>query len=191
MRNVAAILIGLQAAIWLAPTGLAGADEPPLAPLPHGVGRYQGASTAGALATPSPRLAPVTRQAADPNSSTAHRAPVVSPQQYVPPADRSSPHDHAVKGWPQDIAPWARFTYGPKYEGYHVGGGKVPTLFGSGRPVLQDEGTFGVDFNPWYMRVALWRGGPKWFQGGTGQYDPDRKNWPFHLSFRRADANHP
>jgi hypothetical protein len=85
-------------------------------------------------------------------------------------------------GCPNSIAPWARFTYGRRYCGYFVGGGaalygKRPSLL-RGEPRFSHEGTWGVDYNPWYSRVRL-----QWFHGrrrqdGEGTYEPDHWNNP-------------
>lgn len=85
-------------------------------------------------------------------------------------------------GCPNIIARWARFTYGPKYCGYFVGGGAA--LYGQpptklrGEPRYPFEGTWGMDYQPWYSRVRL-----QWFHGkriqdGDGQYEPDELNNP-------------
>jgi hypothetical protein len=95
-------------------------------------------------------------------------------------------HDRFARaGCPQRIAPWARLTYGHKYTAYNVGGAKTPGILFAGQPLYRDEGTFGVDYDPWYTRVALRRAGGLLYQGGTGQYEPDRKNWPIGQQYRR------
>ena len=91
---------------------------------------------------------------------------------------------HARAGCPLAIAPWARATECGPYRGYYVGGSQWfrPWREGacdSGR--CMDEGTWGRDFDPWYSRVELeWQSG-RLYQGGLGQYEPDRRNWPFGL----------
>ncbi|HUG92993.1 MAG TPA: hypothetical protein VML55_19290 [Planctomycetaceae bacterium] len=91
-------------------------------------------------------------------------------------------------GNPQCIAPWARFTYGPKYCGYYVGGGAA--LYGPpdvlrGEPRYAHEGTFGMDYAPRYSRVVLnWFHGTR-YQAGEGQYEPDHHNNPFAHFFGR------
>jgi hypothetical protein len=92
-------------------------------------------------------------------------------------------------GNPRGISPLARCFPGSEYKGYSVGGGAAwygpqATAFrGEGRCV--NEGTFGVDYAPWYSRVQT-----RWFhgckqQGGEGQYEPDGYNNPLddHLGF--------
>lgn len=86
-------------------------------------------------------------------------------------------------GNPQNVAPWAKLTYTPKcYSGYYVGGGAPwygPASHFKGEPRYPLEGTWGVDYDPWYSRVRLqWYHGTR-FQGGRGQYEPDEKNNPF------------
>jgi hypothetical protein len=110
----------------------------------------------------------------------------------------TAPDNHALPenpmeraGNPLCISPLARCFPGPKYKGYSVGGGAAwygspaTAIRGEGRFV--NEGTFGVDYAPWYSRVQM-----RWFhgrkqQGGEGQYEPDGYNNPLdeHLSFGR------
>lgn len=94
-----------------------------------------------------------------------------------------SDHDAACDPWyrfhragnPHCIAPWARTTYGPDYCGYYVGGGSP----WRGDERCPHEGTWGVDYAPWWSRVRLnWWHGQR-FQGGAGQYEPDGHNRPF------------
>ena len=82
---------------------------------------------------------------------------------------------HERAGNPHCVAPWARTTYGPDYSGYYVGGGN-PRLGGDER--CPCEGTWGVDYSPWWSRVRLnwWHG--RRYQGGEGQYEPDERNRP-------------
>jgi hypothetical protein len=93
-------------------------------------------------------------------------------------------------GNPQCVAPWARFTYGPKYCGYYVGGGAA--LYGCpdhlhGEPRYPHEGTWGMDYAPWYSRVRLqWFHGTR-YQGGEGQYEPEEKNNPFEEELYRPE----
>jgi len=91
---------------------------------------------------------------------------------------------HSLAGFPQCVSPRARLTYDTKYQAYYVGGGtpKARGLFCSGGDKhCPNEGTFGVDYAPWYSHVNLrWSHGSL-YQGGTGLYDPDHKNWPFDL----------
>ncbi len=92
-------------------------------------------------------------------------------------------------GNPLCVAPWARAFPNSKYKSYHVGGGAA--LYGSpvtafrGDCRYSNEGTFGVDYAPWYSRVRTqWFHGRKQ-QGGEGQYEPDGRNNPLddHLGF--------
>jgi hypothetical protein len=91
-------------------------------------------------------------------------------------------HDRA--GHPTTIAPWARLTYGPHYRGYYVGGGTPPTRMKFVPPAdwrFLGEGTWGMDFAPdWSHVELLWTHGRR-RQGGQGQYEPDRRNWPFGI----------
>jgi hypothetical protein len=98
-------------------------------------------------------------------------------------------NDERRAGYPHSAAPWARPFPDSQYRGSYVGGGAV--LFGSppdrlhGENRREHEGTFGVDYMPWYSRVRL-----HWFhgrnhQGGEGQYEPDEKNKPFSLHKRK------
>ncbi len=97
---------------------------------------------------------------------------------------------HARAGWPQCVAPWARTTYGPKYGGYYVGGGLSPLkLLSCGDRRCPDEGTWGVDYAPWYTRVALLWSHGRLYQGGTGQYEPEHRNWP--LGLQRGPRHEP
>ena len=91
-------------------------------------------------------------------------------------------------GRPDCVAPRARHTYGPKYHGYYVGGGAL--FYGEpdrlhGEPRYSYEGTFGMDYDPWYSRVRLqWFHGTR-YQQGEGQYEPDHKNNPLSHFFGR------
>ncbi len=86
-------------------------------------------------------------------------------------------------GRPDLIAHWAHCSYNRRYRGYYVGGGAH--LYGRrashchGESRCPDEGTFGIDYDPWWSRVRLqWFHGKR-FQGGEGQYAPDGCNNPF------------
>ena len=91
-------------------------------------------------------------------------------------------------GRPDQVAPWAQHTYGPKYCGYYVGGGAA--IYGKpgvlhGEPRYAHEGTWGMDYNPWYSRVRLqWFHGAR-YQQGEGQYEPDHHNNPLSHFFGR------
>jgi hypothetical protein len=117
-------------------------------------------------------------------------APVAPPETVAPVTGSLQATDaaHARAGYPQRVAPWARLTYGPDYAGYLVGGGKVPTRIPrkiQAQPPYSDEGTWGMDYAPWWTKVdLLWTHG-QLYQGGTGQYEPDHKNFPFDQRFGR------
>ena len=100
---------------------------------------------------------------------------------YGEPGQQNAARLHRA-GYPYCIARWARFTYGDKYCGYYVGGGA--TFYGNRPGLLRGErrywheGTWGMDYAPWYSRVRL-----QWFHGrrrqdGDGQYEPDGHNNP-------------
>ena len=98
--------------------------------------------------------------------------------------------NHARAGCPLLLFKRAAFTYDDKYKGYYVGGG-VPNGLRKCRGELRycDEGTWGVDYVPWYSRVASsWSHG-RLYQGGTGQYEPDHKNRPFGQTWGRHFGN--
>ncbi len=98
-------------------------------------------------------------------------------------------------GNPHLISRWARCFPGSTYKGYYVGGGaarrKVAASSFYGEHRYVNEGTFGVDYAPWYSRVTLrWFHGRK-YQDGEGHYEPDEYNNPLdnHFgfgSFRKA-----
>jgi hypothetical protein len=97
--------------------------------------------------------------------------------------------DERRAGYPHRIADWARPFPDSNYRGYHVGGGAAffgrppDRLHGENR--RDHEGTFGVDYMPWYSRVRLhWFHGRN-YQGGEGQYEPDEKNNPFSIHKRK------
>lgn len=90
---------------------------------------------------------------------------------------------------PRSAAPPARGVFRSHYRGYYVGGGAV--FSGSsanclqGEPRRSDEGTFGMDYAPWYSSVDLhWFHGRR-HQGGEGQYESDGKNNPFSVHKRK------
>ena len=98
--------------------------------------------------------------------------------------------NHARAGCPLLLSKHAAHTYGDRYQGYYVGGG-VPTgrSRSHGERRHCDEGTWGVDYAPWYSRVAMkWSHGHL-FQGGTGQYEPDHKNRPFGQTYGEHFGN--
>ncbi len=97
---------------------------------------------------------------------------------------------HTRAGCPLVISKHAAHTYDSSYQGYYVGGG-VPAgrRNNRGEPRFCNEGTWGVDYAPWYTRVALrWSHGHL-FQGGTGQYEPDHKNRPFGQTYGKHFGN--
>src|SRR5580765_3004100 len=91
-------------------------------------------------------------------------------------------------GYPDCVAGYARCGYARHYAGYYVGGGAACSggrTCLSGEPRYTHEGTFGMDYAPCYSRVALdWYHGKK-YQGGEGQYEPNRANNGFPNFFRR------
>ncbi len=120
--------------------------------------------------------------------------PVVPAAGQLPGSLRGSQHripENPMQraGNPMCVAPWARVFPDSKYKGYHVGGGAA--LYGSPASAFRgdcryvNEGTYGVDYAPWYSRVSTqWFHGRKQ-QGGEGQYEPDGRNNPLddHLGF--------
>jgi hypothetical protein len=121
---------------------------------------------------------------------TACEASAADPPRHVRKPAVVSTEDERRAGYPQSVAPWARPFPDSRYRGACVGGGAL--LFGSppdrlhGENRRDHEGTFGVDYMPWYSGVRL-----HWFhgrnhQGGEGQYEPDEKNRPFSLHKRRV-----
>lgn len=98
----------------------------------------------------------------------------------------------ARAGHPLSISKRAATTYNQKYEGYYVGGGVPPARFKNrsrGEPRYRDEGTWGMDYSPFFTRVAAnWSHG-RLFQGGIGQYEPDHKNRPFGQTFGKHFGN--
>ena len=109
---------------------------------------------------------------------------------HIRDAPRWSPANPFIRaGNPQCISKRARPFPNMKYTGYYVGGGAA--LYGREATCLHgecryaDEGTFGLDYSPWYSRVRMqWLHGRK-YQAGEGQYEPDHANNPFdhHLGF--------
>src|SRR5436190_750267 len=107
------------------------------------------------------------------------------------PADAVSAGNDARRcraGNPDCTAWYAQGGYGRKYAAYYVGGG-APLCGGwtpvSGEARYSCEGTFGMDYAPWYSRVNLaWYHGRK-YQGGAGQYEPNRLNNGLPNFFRR------
>lgn len=111
------------------------------------------------------------------HGSTAHK-------RHMPVED---PMERA--GHPLCMSPLARSFPDSKYKAYYVGGGAAwyaprATVF-RGECRRLSEGTFGVDYNPWYSRVKTrWFHGRK-YQDGEGSYEPDAYNNPLddHLGF--------
>lgn len=98
---------------------------------------------------------------------------------------------HARSGYGLCVAPWAKLAYGPKYKGYYVGGSATPWPW-SWRVAPQArypwEGTWGRDYAPPWSAVELWWTHGGLYQDGGGQYEPDRRNWPFDLRFGKNVA---
>jgi len=117
--------------------------------------------------------------------------PAVPGKEEIPvraPSAAASEAAHCRAGYPLMVAPWARLTYGPKYSGYLVGGGKIPTKYPKrihAEAPYTDEGTWAIDYTPWWSRVQLLWSHGQLYQGGVGQYEPDHKNNPFDQRFGR------
>ena len=118
------------------------------------------------------------------------RAQIVAGDSQV--AHHSVPENGMERaGNPRCISPLAKCFPDMKYKGFYVGGGAAwyhtkSTAF-RGESRMPHEGTFGVDYAPWYSRVQQ-----RWFhgrkqQGGEGQYESDAYNNPLddHLGFGR------
>ncbi len=88
-------------------------------------------------------------------------------------------------GCPLSLSRLASISDHGRYHGYYVGGG-VPARGGigfQGEPRFDNEGTWGMDYAPFYSRVAsAWSHG-RLFQGGIGQYEADQRNRPFGLTY--------
>jgi len=85
----------------------------------------------------------------------------------------------ARAGYPKRVAPWAATWPNRRTRGYYVGGGAAlfgfpaTPLYGEGR--RSSEGTFGVDYTPWYSHYNQhWYHGQNQ-QGGEGQYEADHR----------------
>ena len=96
-----------------------------------------------------------------------------------------APQDrHAQSGYGLCVAPWAKLTYGHKYMSYYVGGSATPWPWSwrvKPEPRFPWEGTWGRDYAPPWAGVELWWTHGALYQDGGGQYEPDRRNWPFGL----------
>lgn len=91
---------------------------------------------------------------------------------------------HAQSGYGLCVAPWAVPSGGPKYKSYYVGGSMFPWRWAhkaQPEPRFPWEGTWGTDYAPAGTRVELWWTHGRLHQDGGGQYEPDRRNWPFGL----------
>jgi hypothetical protein len=111
--------------------------------------------------------------------------PVCSGCTAGPTSDR-----HAQSGYGLCVAPWAKLTYGHKYKSYYVGGSATPWPW-SWRVVPEPrfpwEGAWGTDYAPPLAGVELWWTHGRLYQDGIGQYEPDRRNWPFSLRFGKEE----
>ncbi len=95
------------------------------------------------------------------------------PWYHLPAKDKC---DMKRSGWANMVHKGAICSFDEKYKGYYVGGGSA---FIYGEPRQSTEGTFGVDYAPWYSRVNLgWNHGSR-YQGGAGSYGTDHANNPF------------
>jgi hypothetical protein len=90
-------------------------------------------------------------------------------------------------GNPQCVSKFAQPHPNMNYTGYYTGGGAA--IYGGepdwlhGECRYPHEGTFGLDYNPWYSRVRMqWFHGRK-YQAGEGQYEPDHANNPLDHRF--------
>jgi hypothetical protein len=117
------------------------------------------------------------------DSTLAPRAVSGPPQTPRSSRDGDPVAEQTRAGFPRRISRLAQPFPTAEYRGYYVGGGAA--WFGSppdafhGENRRNDEGTFGVDYAPWYSNVRLhWFHGRKQ-QGGEGQYEPDERNNPF------------
>lgn len=94
------------------------------------------------------------------------------------PAGKPCPHS----GGSDQVAWWARESYGSRYAGQYVGGGS-PYSKGRGvfrsEPRCADEGTFGMDYDPGWSRVGLFWSHGRRYQSGHGQYETEKKNRGF------------
>ncbi|MBS0263368.1 MAG: hypothetical protein JSS02_15610 [Planctomycetes bacterium] len=120
-------------------------------------------------------------------SSAPHR---LCAEDATQPSDPMTPYEcrRQRTGCFDSTAPYARCGYGKCYAGYYVGGGSV---WGGSRGCFAgesryaNEGTFGMDYAPFYSRVALrWSHGKR-YQGGEGQFEQNRVNTGFPNFFRR------
>ena len=118
-------------------------------------------------------------------------APAVSVADGADPSDAVAGHcedGRCRTGFPDCVAPYARPGYGRRYVAYYVGGGAVLSRGRtclSGEARCPHEGTFGMDYALCFTRVNLaWYHG-KNYQGGSGQYEPNRLNNGFPNFFRR------
>lgn len=99
----------------------------------------------------------------------------------IPYQSRAISGDFHRAGNPHCVSRWAQPSREKHQGSYYVGGGRA--LGGEGR--YSSEGTWGNDYAPWYTRVSLnWTHGRK-YQGGGGQYEPDRHNNPLRLKAPR------
>jgi len=91
-------------------------------------------------------------------------------------------------GGAAEVARWATDTYSGPYRGHYIGGGSVRHAGQrrcAGEARCYDEGTFGVDYDPWWSRVGLYWTHGRRYQSGHGQYDTDRRNNGFPNLHRR------
>lgn len=91
-------------------------------------------------------------------------------------------------GGADEVASWAIDTYSGPYRGHYIGGGSIRHAGQrrcAGEPRCYDEGTFGVDYDPWWSRVGLYWTHGRRYQSGHGQYETERRNNGFPNLFRR------
>jgi hypothetical protein len=98
-----------------------------------------------------------------------------------PDAVKTPAQQFSRAGHPECIAPWARPSRECLDQGYYVGGGAA--VLGDSRG--PQEGTWGWDYAERYTKVRLdwWHG--RRYQGGTGQFQPNRLKHPLRNTLGR------
>ena len=101
-------------------------------------------------------------------------APIVVAADVEPVVQQPASNDCDFQraGNPECISRLARPSSGPNFTGYYVGGGSAFR----GEPRSPNEGTWGWDYSGLFcfrhIDLGWWHGAR--YQGGTGQYQPDR-----------------
>jgi hypothetical protein len=105
-------------------------------------------------------------------------APIAFAADAEPAVQPANGCDFQRAGNPECVARYARPSNGPNFTGYYVGGGSAFR----GEPRSPNEGTWGWDYaGPFSLRhidLGWWHGAR--YQGGTGQYQPDRQRSLLH-----------